>query len=733
MATTPRAHVAPTALPSASPAFGQADLSNCEQEQIHLAGSIQPHGALLLVREPDLVVVQASANAAQFLHFEGELLGKPLDDLGGNLAQLVRSHLEDDIERIPVAVRCRVNHLSSELDGSLHRPAGGGLIVELEIAARAADLSAFVCEALRRISMTSSLQALSDETAKILKDLAGYDRVMVYRFDEDGHGEVLAEEREPALEPYLGNRYPATDIPQIARRLYERNRVRVLVDVEYRPVPLVPAFSPISGGQLDMSLCCLRSMSPIHIQYLKNMGVGATLVASLLVGGRLWGLVACHHYNPRSAPYPTRVVCELLAEAVSTRIAALESFAQSKAEMSVRRLEQRMVEAIATNGDWEGALFDNPQVVLQPVRATGVALFRDDDVVTAGDVPGTQQLREIVVWLDAQPRERLIATPCLGAQDTRFRPLAPVAAGVMAAPVSQCPGEYLVWFRPERIRTVTWGGNPYEAVKIGDDPTQLSPRRSFAKWHEVVEGTSEPWTTNDLTTARLIGDSVADVIQQFRSVRLLIAENQLEQISTKVRLSEQPVVIANADGQVLLTNDAFDRLYSAGERCQSLQDLLPLFVEEAEFRHQLFELRENRRPWRGETTLRAPDGGIRPFLVRADPVLSSPQKALGFVLIFNDLGERKAAEDARRGFQRGIVEQHRMLTIPLDSENDLRLRDLLASVVGNAQLAALEISDNLDVTQVPEMLASVQASVARSSELLEHLLWYAGRTTPRQS
>ena len=173
---------------------------------------------------------------------------------------------------------------------------------------------------------------------------------MVYRFDEQGHGEVFSEEREPELEAFLGNHYPASDIPQIARRLYVRNRVRVLEDVEYLPVPLTPARSPLDGQQLDMSLCYLRSMSPIHIQYLKNMGVAATLVSSLLVGGRLWGLVSCHHYSPRTIQYEVRVACELLAESVATRISALQSFAQAQAELSVRRLEQRMIEAISRRG-----------------------------------------------------------------------------------------------------------------------------------------------------------------------------------------------------------------------------------------------------------------------------------------------------------------------------------------------------------------------------------------------
>ena len=198
----------------------------------------------------------------------------------------------------------------------------------------------------------ASLRALCDETARIFKGLTGYDRVMVYRFDHDGHGEVLSEAKEPALEAFLGNRYPASDIPQIARRLYERNRVRVLRDVEYRSAPLIPPLSPITGDQLDMSQCFLRSISPIHVQYLKNMGVRGTLVVSLMVNGKLWGLVSCHHYVPRFIHFEERAVCELLAEAVATRISALESFVQAQAEFSVRRLEQQLMRAISKEGDW---------------------------------------------------------------------------------------------------------------------------------------------------------------------------------------------------------------------------------------------------------------------------------------------------------------------------------------------------------------------------------------------
>ena len=293
-----------------NPAFGQADLSNCEREQIHLAGSIQPHGALLLASEPELVVVQSSTNAGAFLDIDGGVLERRLNELGGNLTERICPHLTESLYEIPAAVQCNLGSKPTRFDVLLHRLHDGGPVVELERAGPKVEPSKHLDAALQRIVETSSLRALCDETARCFKDLTGYDRVMVYRFDEDGHGEVFSECREEELEPFLGNRYPASDIPQMARRLYERNRVRVLVDVEYEPIRLTPDLSPLTGQQLDMSLCFLRSMSPIHVQYLKSMGVGATLVALLVVGGNLWGLVACHHYRPRQVHYETRAVCE---------------------------------------------------------------------------------------------------------------------------------------------------------------------------------------------------------------------------------------------------------------------------------------------------------------------------------------------------------------------------------------------------------------------------------------
>ena len=721
--------------PSPTPAFGQADLSNCEREQIQFAASIQPHGALLIVREPERVIVQASENAAAFLNVGDEIIGRSLEGLPGDLAARIRPHLGDPLHRIPRAVRCRIGQPGTEFDVLLHRPPDGGLVIELERAGPPIDLSRHVDRAMQTIVTASSLRALCDATAKIFKDLTGYDRVMVYRFDDQGHGEVFSERRQPKLEAYLGNRYPASDIPQIARRLYERNRVRVLVDVGYTPVPLRPGRSPITGHDLDMSMCFLRSMSPIHIQYLQNMGVGATLVVSLMVGGKLWGLIACHHYVPRFTHFEVRAVCELLAEAIGTRIAALESFVQAQAELSVRRLEQRMIEAISRDGDWKLALFDGSKSVLQHVGATGAALLFEDEVHTVGDVPGTQELRELGAWLDAKSRElgAVVATASLSIDVPRFAPVKAVASGVLATKVSSSPGEHLVWFRPERIRTLTWGGDPLKPVIIGNNPAELSPRRSFAQWHQLVENTSEPWTPADLSVARLIGETVSDVVLQFRSVRMLIAQNQLDHARRQVAQSELPVIVSDAHGRILLCNEAFEGLLPSDHpQLQWIDDLPTMFAESDGVRRRLRDLLTQRGPWRAEVRLEMPNGSTKPLLLRADPVFSTPEVILGFVILFTDLTERKTAEAARARFQENIIERPRVTSVRLDSAADLVFQNLLSSIIDNAQLAALEITDGVDLARMPEMLESVHSSVTRAAEVLEQLIWHYSRTSKKK-
>jgi chemotaxis family two-component system sensor kinase Cph1 len=710
--------------PGNSPAFGTADLSNCEHEQIHLPGSIQPHGAVLVLAGDQLRIVQASANLRSVTGIGEDALGRNLSDYDPGLAETVSAILsEEGLETMPQSLRSSMAGSPHAFDTAVHRLSGGEVVVELERVRPGQDLTDFVDKAFQSILSTLTLRELCDETARMFKELTGYDRVMVYRFDQDGHGEVFSEERERQLEAYLGNRYPASDIPQIARRLYERNRIRLLVDVDYQPVPLLGNDGMASETPLDMSLCGLRSVSPIHVQYLKNMGVTGTLVVSLMAGGTLWGLVSCHHYSPRNISYETKAACEMLAEVVATRIAALESFAQAEADLSVRRLEARIIEAIAREGDWRRALFDNQQVLLQPLQASGAALAFDGQIISTGEVPGTQQVRAIVEWLEANFGRKFYATTSLGSEHEEFASMTAVASGLVGVPVSRSPGEYLLWFRPERVRTVTWGGNPFKPVEVGKDPRDLSPRRSFSQWRQLVEGTSDRWSVTDLTAARLIGESIEDVVYQFRAVRLLIAQDQLAQVKSEVRGAQQPVIVADASGRLLLVNDAFHKMTQRESgRLRTIEDLPESFANRDSMNELLDVVLRDQQTWRGEVAIDSSDGNHRTLMLRADPVFADAGRLLGFVLFFSDVTHRKMIEVARRRFQEGIVTEHRDKEPELDSQTGLLFRNLMGNVLSNAKLAALEISDTMEIESIPSMLESVRDSVSRSRILLRDLL-----------
>jgi two-component system, chemotaxis family, sensor kinase Cph1 len=716
-------------LQPAAPAFGDANLSNCEREQIHLAGCIQPHGALISVRESDQTILQASANASAFLGVDQPLPGLQLRALGPDIWRRAQE-MPSDPEIIPYVARCRLADTRRMVNALLHRALNGELVIEFEEAAPLADVSADVERALQTIVSAGSLKALCDATAQVFKEISGYDRVMIYRFDEEGHGEVFAETRKPELEAFLGNRYPASDIPQIARRLYARNRVRILADVQYAPALLQPAMSPLTGQELDMSLCFLRSASPIHVQYLKNMGVSATLVVSLMVGEKLWGLISCHHYSPRFLHFEMRSVCELIGEAVGTRVAALESFARGQCELAARRLEQKMVESLSRDGDWGGALLDGGRSLLLPLGASGAALVFEGRIQAIGEAPSTEQIRALAEWLKSRFIDGFYATASLAAEAPQFVELTGVAAGVSAAQVSGDASELLIWFRRERVRTITWGGKPFKSPSDDDDPSELSPRRSFAQWLQVVEGTSDPWTPTDIATAKMIGASVTDVITQFRAVQIIVAKDQLDQVSSRLKASEQWVILADSAGRLLESNSAFERLVGARSGAlRRLDDLAAHIAEPDDLARSLKALQQNGRAIAADLRLRAGDGRLVPSRLRADAIMAPGERMLGFVLIFTDLTERRAAETARRRFQESLVGSRRRISARLDTSADLKAQSLLSQVIENAQLAALEVTDSADPATMRKLLDGIRSAVERSAEVLERLTLEPPRST----
>ena len=723
---------------SSSPAFGQADLSNCERELIHFAGSVQPHGLLLVLRGPQWRIVQASTSA-------GRLLQRPLDtlllatlaDLGGDLEARLLEWVAGGLAE-PQPLHCTVGRGREALafEGQVHRVGADLVVLELEASAAATSTVSDSVEmplpkqlellgaAVTRFSEASSLTALADAAVRWVRELVGYDRVMVYEFDPEGHGKIIAEAREPRLESLLGHHYPATDIPQRARELYLRNRVRVLVDVDGVPAALVPRLVPGSGvepgGELDMSMCCLRSMSPLHLQYLKNMGVVATLVVSIVREGRLWGLIACHHYRPRNLRHGTRAAADLLAEVMATRIAAIENYARTQVAMQVRRLQQRLVEATSTEGDWRLALFRNPRTLLQPLDASGAVLCHAGELMSCGEVPSSPELRALLQWIEEQRPDGVFSCSSVGGQDPSLKSLTPMASGVLAVKLSAARGDYLLWLRKEQLQSVTWAGNPAKPMVEGD-PLELSPRRSFAAWSEMVRGTALAWTGAEVALASAFGHALIDIIVQVNAVRLLIAENQLVQVRTAVADSKEAVVVVDTAHHTLYANAAFFALAGCRQdECRTLEELVLLFTQPATAHRMIGQVRAEQRSWRGEMTLRrggedgaSADTGL-PVLLRAEPVPARNGTLLGLIFIFEDLTAFKRADAARHHLEDSLLRAGRGLASGGNT-------DLVNAIIANASLAAMDIADGGSSAAVAPLLEEVEASTARATTLLARI------------
>ena len=712
-----------------SPAFGQADLTNCERELIHLAASVQPYGLLLVASGVDFVVLQVSGNCEAMLGLPAEqLLGRTLASLGGSCAvELSRLlALGDCGEPTPFQCTLAPSGKFLQFEGVSFRHAPEAVILELEpvesstVCLPTANIAQEllmqgVAEAVKGFGTASSIGTLSDAIAKSVHDLTGFDRVMVYKFDADGHGKVIAEARDPRLETLLGHNYPASDIPQRARALYLRNRVRLLVDVNYQPAPLIPRLLPITGEDLDMSLCQLRSMSPLHLQYLKNMGVTATLVVSLVREGRLWGLIAAHHYSPRHLRFAVRAACDLLAEVAATRIAAIENYAHAQVALMVQRLEQRLIQATSVEGDWRLALFRNPGVVLQPLEATGIALFHGGEILTAGEVPSTPEIKALVSWIDDSGQASPFVCSSIAKANPGLASLTPTASGVLAAKLSIAGPDYLIWFRKEQLQSVTWAGDPHKPF-VGDSPLDLSPRRSFAAWSEIVRDTALPWTTVEIALARAVSASLVDIIVQVDAVRLLIAEHQLTRMRNAVKTSRAAVAISNAQGHFLYASDAFWQLFSASEKpVKGLSDLSAVLSPAHALQQAIDSLGRTRQSWRGEALLDQ-SGEALPLAVRIEVVLSSDGLLVGYVVSFADQSDIQRAASARNHLESSLQ--------PAGRDAD----DIMLAILTNASMAAMDISDGQhDATTAPQ-LNEVELSAHRAARLYRSIRYFDSNT-----
>ena len=542
---------APAFVPSGTP----IDLTNCDREPIHIPGAIQPHGALLVLAEPALTIVQVSANVGERLGIPVErLLGTPLAAHVGEAqaAEVVTALGRGEtrtFHALALALPAGDAGAPRAFDGVVHR-SGDVVILELEPRVGAplstSEFHDVVRGVMTRIEEAETLPALAQAIAEQMRAITGFDRVWVYKFHEDWHGEIIAEARHEGIETWLGMHYPASDIPAQARALFLRHWLRMIVDMDFVPVPLVPRDEPRSGRPLDMGGTVLRSVSPIHVEYLRNMGVRASLVISLVKGGKLWGLISGHHYeSPKFVPYATRMLCEFLAQAVSTQLGMAERVEDRERALEVRVLQARLLERFGREPDFARALTGDPALLLGVVGASGAALLLNGGVATVGAVPPRDVLDALGPWLAAREAP-VVATTALPAEFPPARAAQDVASGLLAIHLSAARPDFLVWFRGESRQTVKWAGDPRKPVLMTESGVaRLQPRGSFELWEETVKGTAPAWHAAERAAAAELRGVVIDVLlrraEEVASLNaeLEIANEQLVETATELELQAE--------------------------------------------------------------------------------------------------------------------------------------------------------------------------------------------------
>ena len=475
------------------------DLNDCDREPIHIPGTIQAFGVLLAL-DAEMKVTQISDNVHDHLSLGvGDVLGRSLSELvGRDACDEVRAVLRE--ERWFDANPLRISASGKQFDGIVHRH-DGVAILELEPNPNPESVDERSVHhpfraALMRVQRATTVSELAEIITNEMRRTTRFERVMLYRFHEDGTGSVDAEAKAPELDAYLGLRYPASDIPAQARRLYLKSWLRLIFDADEKPARLVPPLRPDTGAPLDLSFSVLRSVSPVHIEYMKNMGVRASMSVSIVVRDRLWGLISClNHTSARRVSQTTRSACEFLGRLASLQIAAFEDAALIDLRGRRRAVEEVLRHAMeAKEGDALVSILTEPRTLMDLVDAGGAAVVTDE-IATCGRVPPPDVIRAIAKWLDDEGRQRPFATASLGSDFPPALVASDVASGILTFAL---PGARLMWFRPEIIETVNWGGDP---TKAADASGKLRPRHSFALWKEQVRGWSRRWTASDLEAA----------------------------------------------------------------------------------------------------------------------------------------------------------------------------------------------------------------------------------------
>jgi light-regulated signal transduction histidine kinase (bacteriophytochrome) len=566
-----------------------ATIQNCASEPIHIPGSIQPFGVLLAL-DANGFITYCSSNTERLTGLPpAGVLGRALQDVLPAAGQ----------QLMPLSpAQNGVQHAAINLSGQWYDlfvyESGDCRILEFELqpgeSQPAIDLFEQTQIFVHSIDRARSLRELCQRIAEQTRAITGYDRVMIYRFDNEYNGQVYAESKRKDLEPFLDLHYPHTDIPPQARELYLRNLMRMVADVHYEPVPLLTAQTK-AVQQPDLSDSVLRSVSPIHIQYLKNMEVGATLTISLILEGRLWGLIACHHQRPLHLSYARRKAALMQGHFLSSQIKVRQLAEEYEVSTVVEAHLQHLLNVVPQEGDF-ALKFKNFTSLLLVANATGVAVLHKGKIYDHGLVPPQDRMLPLFGWLATHSAGLQFSTSHLMAHYADAERISRQAAGILYQKLGDPKRDAIIWFREEVERSINWAGNPFETIQKHTVHNQLKPRTSFDIYRQMVRFTSREWRVSELNAAARFASALQnhfhleylrseEASQRILNERLQKANKELANINwitthdlkeplRKILIFASRVTDGESQNLSQLVLDSIERIQASARRMQSL-------------------------------------------------------------------------------------------------------------------------------------------------------------------
>ncbi|MBD2773207.1 response regulator [Iningainema tapete] len=658
------------------------NLSNCDREAIHIPNLIQPHGLLLTLREPQLEILQVSENVEQVLGMTAlELLGQPLSRLCSKTkVKEISQYLKQDYLEVFNPLELIIHNFPTSSDhqkvnsqnfrGFLYR-SDGVLVMELEPSQvtrnrRVLKFYHLLREAIAKIRQTETFKDLVETLVKQVRKITEFDRVMVYQFASDNSGVVVAEDKAEHLESYLDLHYPASDIPQQARQLYYETWLRLIPNVNYQPARIIPTNNPVSGMPLNLSNANLRSVSPLHLEYLQNMSVAASMSISLINEKRLWGLIACHHMTPKYVDYETRKACEFLGQFASVELVYQQEQEINCYRQQVKLIQEQLQQAFAQEASLiETVLRRNEVELLNLVHAQGVAFILDNEVSLLGQTPSQNEVQSFIAWLLKQDARAMFVTDFVSQLYPQAQQFKTVASGILAISVVLRQKSYhIVWFRPEQIQTVNWAGNPNKPVSMStaDGEMRLTPRKSFELWKETVQAKSLPWQPAEIEAAREMRNTLMLAVLEFSQAAL---EEAAERAAIANRAKSQ--FLAKMSHELRTPLNA---ILGFTQLMTSVDDT------PAEFRENLSIINRS-----GEHLLTLINDVLEMSRIEAGQLVLK-ENSFDLHRLLNSVNDMFALKASEKGL---ILSNHKDATVPRYVYGDeAKLRQILINLLGNA-------------------------------------------------